>query len=47
MKIEKIGVIGAMHQEIALLLRDMTKINEKTLWKRKGSKNLLPRKSLR
>ena len=38
MKIEKIGVIGAMHQEIALLLRDMTKINEKTFGKEKGAR---------
>jgi adenosylhomocysteine nucleosidase len=37
-KIEKIGVIGAMHQEIALLLRDMTKINEKTFGKEKGAR---------
>jgi nucleoside phosphorylase len=35
MKIEKIGVIGAMHQEIALLLQDMEHVHKKTLGKAK------------
>jgi len=38
MKIEKIGVIGAMHQEIALLLQDMEHVHKKTLGKAKGAR---------
>src|SRR5262245_36556940 len=38
MKIKKIGVIGAMHQEIALLLRDMTRVNQETVGKGKGAR---------
>ena len=35
MKIKKIGVIGAMNQEIALLLRDMKHVNQETVGKGK------------
>src|SRR5262249_34884857 len=35
-KIKKIGVIGAMNQEIALLLRDMKHVNQETVGKGKG-----------
>jgi len=38
MKIEKIGVIGAMHQEIALLLQDMEHVHKNTLGKAKGAR---------
>src|SRR5262245_58011572 len=36
MKTRRIGVIGAMHQEIALLLRDMNHVNQVTVGKGKG-----------
>ena len=38
MKIKKIGVIGAMNQEIALLLRDMKHVNQETVGKGKGAR---------
>ena len=36
MKVRKIGVIGAMNQEIALLRRDMNHVDEQTMGKGKG-----------
>src|SRR5262245_40310748 len=38
MKIRRIGVIGAMHQEIALLRRDMEHVDEETVGKGKGAR---------
>ena len=38
MKIRKIGVIGAMNQEIALLLRDMKHASQDTVGKGKGAR---------
>jgi len=37
-KIKKIGVIGAMNQEIVLLLRDMKHVNQETVGKGKGAR---------
>lgn len=36
MKIRRIGVIGAMHQEVALLRRDMKHVDEESVGKGKG-----------
>ena len=38
MKIRRIGVIGAMHQEIALLHRDMEHVNKETVGTGKGAR---------